>query len=166
MPNDEAPVRAFIGIGSNLGDPVRQVARAFKSLSSMPLTTLRRRSSLYRSAPLGPQDQPHFINAVAELETRLLSEKLLDALQAIENTQGRERSRRWGPRTLDLDLLLYGEQEISTPRLQVPHPGLPQRHFVLYPLAELAPNLQVPGIGPVHGLLSALGDDSIERLDD
>lgn len=144
--------RAFVGLGSNLDDPQRQLELAFDALSGIDGTRLVARSSLYRSRPVGPQDQPDFLNAVAELETRLAPEALLDRLQAIETAQGRVRERFWGPRTLDLDLLLYGGERISTPRLAVPHPGLPLRAFVLYPLAELAPDLVVPGFGTVAAL--------------
>ena len=147
-----AVVRAFVGLGSNLDDPQGQLERAFASLAGIDDTALAARSSLYCSTPLGPQDQPDFLNAVAALDTRLEAEVLLDRLQDIETGQGRVRERHWGPRTLDLDLLLYGTRRISTPRLTVPHPGLPLRAFVLYPLAELAPDLVVPGFGTVAAL--------------
>lgn len=165
MPIDTVAVRAFVGVGSNLDDPPAQVRAAFTALDNLPQTRVVARSSLYRSAPLGPQDQPEFINAAVELETHLPPEPLLDALQAIETAQGRERTRHWGPRTLDIDLLLYGGQVISTPRLKVPHPGLPQRHFVLYPLTELAPDLEVPGMGKVSQLAAMVEAEGIERVD-
>ena len=160
-----APMRVFVGLGSNLDEPRRQIERALHTLAALEHTRLLAVSSLYRSAPLGPQDQPFFLNAVAELETLLPPDALLDHLQSIETAQGRVRTRRWGPRTLDLDLLLYGMERISTPRLLVPHPGLPERPFVLYPLAELAPELEVPGLGTVNALAIRAGDDGIERLE-
>ncbi|HEX7030704.1 MAG TPA: 2-amino-4-hydroxy-6-hydroxymethyldihydropteridine diphosphokinase [Gammaproteobacteria bacterium] len=157
--------RAFVGLGSNLDDPQRQLELAFDALSGIDETRLVARSSLYRSRPVGPQDQPDFLNAVAELETRLAPEALLDRLQAIETAQGRVRERLWGPRTLDLDLLLYGGERISTPRLAVPHPGLPLRAFVLYPLAELAPDVEVPGFGKVAALAAGMPAAGVKRLE-
>ena len=139
--------RAWIGLGSNLEQPRRQLARAFDELAALPDTALSARSSLYLSKPLGPADQPDYLNAVALLETRLAPLALLDALQAIEQAHGRRRERRWGPRTLDLDLLLYDERIIESPRLVLPHPGLHLRDFVLAPLVELDPELTIPGRG-------------------
>ncbi|HEX7047099.1 MAG TPA: 2-amino-4-hydroxy-6-hydroxymethyldihydropteridine diphosphokinase [Gammaproteobacteria bacterium] len=157
-------VRVFLGLGSNLDEPARQLDLAFAALSALENTRLLARSPVYRSRPMGPQDQPDFLNAVAELETGLAPEDLLDRLQAIEQAQGRVRERRWGPRTLDIDILLYGDEKISTSRLIVPHPGLPERAFVLYPLAELAPELVIPGLGTVHALRQNVAGDGIERL--
>lgn len=154
----------FIGLGSNLDDPPAQLEQACDALASLPDTGLRAVSSFYRSSPMGPQDQPDFCNAVAELETALEPEVLLDALQAIESRHGRVRRLRWGPRTLDLDLLVHGERVINTSRLQVPHPGLPERAFVLYPLAELARDLQVPGMGQVAEMLARTDATGIERM--
>lgn len=150
-------VRAFIGLGSNLDDPAEQLRAAFSALGGIPGSRLLARSPVYRSKPLGPADQPDYLNAVAELETRLEAEELLDHLQGIERQQGRQRSRHWGPRTLDLDLLAFGDQRIDTARLQVPHPGILDRAFVLVPLADLAPDLGLPGMGQVSMLLDALG---------
>jgi len=158
--------RVFIGLGSNLEEPGEQIRRAFAALAKLEHTQLLQKSALYHSPPMGPQDQPAFINAVAELETRLPPDVLLDALQAIEQAQGRVRDRRWGPRTLDLDLLVYGAEEISSPRLVVPHPGLPERSFVLYPLAELAPALEVPGFGTVADLAARAVAGGVRRLAD
>ncbi len=158
-----APVRVFVGLGSNLGAPRRQLECALETLALLEHTRLLARSSFYRSAPLGPADQPDYLNAVAELETLLPPEALLDRLQSIEIAQGRMRTVHWGPRTLDLDLLLYGEEEISTSRLRVPHPGLPERAFVLYPLAELVPELCVPGVGPVAELAAQVDAAGIVR---
>jgi len=142
--------RAYIGIGSNLADPRRQVERAIDELAQLPHTRLLASSRLYRSAPLGPVEQPDYINAVAALDSDLAAHAVLDELLRIEVTHGRVRgSDRWGPRTLDLDLLLYGDAVINDGRLIVPHPGLAQRNFVLYPLRDIAPDLVIPGDGTV-----------------
>ncbi|MFN2309430.1 MAG: 2-amino-4-hydroxy-6-hydroxymethyldihydropteridine diphosphokinase [Gammaproteobacteria bacterium] len=161
---DSGPVSAFIGLGSNLDDPRTQIERALQALSDLPETTCTAHSAMYRSAPMGPQDQPAYINAVARLETGLSAEALLDALQAIEARHGRVRGLRWGPRTLDLDILLYGSVVSDSPRLQVPHPGLVERNFVLYPLAEIAPDLVIPGLGPLQGWLAGCPPAGLERL--
>lgn len=157
----------FIALGSNQAEPIIQVTRAFDELQRLPQSRLLARSSLYRSAPLGPQDQPAFINAVAMLDTLLEPEALLDALQEIEQCAGRVRkAERWGPRILDLDLLLYANQMIDTPRLQVPHYHMHARSFVLYPLAELAADLTMPDGTPLQELLSACAPTGLERLPD
>ena len=136
---------SYIGIGSNQAQPIEQAKQAITALSNIKDTKLLMCSSLYRSAPMGPQDQPDYINAVAKLETTLSALELLDALQIIEQEQGRERKAlRWGPRTLDLDILLYADQEIENERLTVPHYGMKEREFVLYPLFEIAPTLKMP----------------------
>jgi 2-amino-4-hydroxy-6-hydroxymethyldihydropteridine diphosphokinase len=125
-------IRAYIGLGSNLDNPRQQIQRAIKALGRIPESRLTATSCLYRSKPMGPVDQPDYVNAVAMLDTCLEPLTLLDALQAIEQQQGRARNgERWGPRTLDLDLLLYGAEKIELPRLQVPHPGITQRSFEL-----------------------------------
>lgn len=160
------PVAAFIGLGSNLQDPRAQLVRAFDELAAIPATRLAARSPLYRSDPMGPPDQPDYINAVARLDTRLPAETLLDALQAIEQAHQRQRTVRWGPRTLDLDLLLYGDAVIAVEHLQVPHPQMHQRAFVLYPLADIAPTLVIPGHGPLPELLAARPPVGLERLDE
>ncbi|WP_286240113.1 2-amino-4-hydroxy-6-hydroxymethyldihydropteridine diphosphokinase [Neptuniibacter halophilus] len=147
------PVRCFIGLGSNLENPIEQVSSAIEELAALPETQLLNASSLYRSAPVGPQDQPDFINAVAELETQLEAHALLDQLQALEQKHQRIRERHWGPRTLDLDLLLYGEQHIDTERLRVPHPFMRERSFVLHPLAEICPDLRLPDGEPLASLI-------------
>lgn len=159
-----ATVSAFIGLGSNLDEPREQVRRGIAALGALAHSRLLRQSSLYASPPMGPQDQPDFINAVVELETRLPPERLLERLQLIEFAQGRTRGRKWGPRTLDLDLLLYGAEKISTPSLSVPHPGLPERPFVLYPLAELAPALHVPDLGSTATLVARTPPAGTRRL--
>lgn len=150
------PVDAYIGLGSNLDDPIGRVRRALNQLACLPLTQELVASRLYRSRPVGPQDQPHFINAVARLRTRLSPLALLDQLQALEQHHRRRRQRHWGPRTLDLDLLLYGNDELQWPRLQVPHPAMRARAFVLLPLAELAAHLQLPDGSAITALVAAL----------
>lgn len=161
------PRAAFVALGSNLDDPVAQVRRALDELGALPATAVSGRSRLYRSPPLGAPDQPHFVNAVARLETRLAPRELLDALLGIERAHGRRRDgRRWAPRSLDLDLLLYGAEVIREPGLEVPHPGLTGRAFVLYPLAELAPGLGIPGAGPLRGLLARVPADELTVIED
>ncbi len=158
---------AFIGIGSNLGDPVRQVGSAIDALDRLPGCSVHRRSSLYRTRPWGVEDQPAFINAAVQLMTRLSAEQLLEALLALEAQFGRTRdSRRWGPRRLDLDILLYGQLQIALETLEVPHPCLHQRAFVLLPLQEIDRDLQVPGRGTVSELAARLDydPDEIELL--
>jgi len=159
-------VCAFIGLGSNLNDPERQLRRACRELESLPHSRGRGCSSLYRSRPLGPQNQPDFVNAVVELSTALAPQQLLRQLQRIESSHGRVRSgERWGPRPLDLDLLLFGERIIRTPSLTVPHPGLTERAFVLYPLLEVAgPALQIPGRGPLGPLVAACDRGGLRKL--
>ncbi|WP_158134390.1 2-amino-4-hydroxy-6-hydroxymethyldihydropteridine diphosphokinase [Vibrio navarrensis] len=138
-------IRAYIAIGSNLADPVAQANRAIAALKSLPNSELVAVSQLYSSTPMGPQNQPDYINAVAEIQTELTPLQLLDCTQVIELEQGRVRKEeRWGPRTLDLDLLLYGNEVIDSERLTIPHYGMKEREFVLYPLAEIAPNLTLP----------------------
>lgn len=158
-------VRAYIGLGSNLADPKNQLEKAIAALRGLPDSRLTALSRLYRSQPMGPADQPDYLNAVAMLDTRMGAEELLDALQAIENQQGRVRGpERWGPRTLDLDLLLYGTEVIDTERLKVPHPGLPERSFVLYPLADLAPELILPDGRSLQQLLAECPPDGLVVL--
>ncbi|QFT86522.1 2-amino-4-hydroxy-6-hydroxymethyldihydropteridine pyrophosphokinase [Halomonas sp. THAF12] len=158
------PHRAWIGLGSNLDDPHGHVERALAELDALPLTRRRRASSRYASRPLGPADQPDFVNAVAELSTRLSPLALLDQLQALEQRHGRVRGRRWGPRTLDLDLLLFDDREMATPRLTLPHAEMTHRAFVLVPMAELAPGLRLPNGRDVAGLAAALGEDGLRRV--
>lgn len=138
-------VKAFIGLGSNLDEPRAQIEIALQELAQLPHTHFVRASSRYLTAPMGPADQPYYINAVAELETELTPVALLDQLQAIESAHQRVRGvNQWGPRTLDLDLLLYGDETIGTERLTVPHPGVAERNFVLIPLVEISPELTLP----------------------
>ncbi|MGR6981544.1 2-amino-4-hydroxy-6-hydroxymethyldihydropteridine diphosphokinase [Testudinibacter sp. P27/CKL/0425] len=136
--------RCYIALGSNLATPIEQLKSAVSSLENLTQTELIAVSSFYRSKPLGPQDQPDFVNAVATIETELSPLALLDALQQIEQQQGRVRLRRWGERTLDLDILLYGDQVIQSERLTVPHYDMHNREFVIVPLYEIAPHLQLP----------------------
>lgn len=136
---------SYIGIGSNQALPIEQAKQAITALNNIKDTKLVTCSSLYRSAPMGPQDQPDYVNAIAKIETTLSALELLDALQAIEQEQGRERKEnRWGPRTLDLDIILYADKMIDNDRLTIPHYGMKEREFVLYPLFEIAPTLQMP----------------------
>lgn len=137
-------VRAYIGLGSNLDNPLSQVRAALTELAKLPHTQLAAVSPLYRTPPMGPADQPDYINAVAALDTGLEPLALLDQLQRIEQQHGRVRTLRWGPRTLDLDLLLYGDRVIKNERLAVPHPGLCERPFVIFPLQAIAPGLILP----------------------
>ncbi len=157
-------VRAYIGLGSNLAEPQKQLRSALESMAEIPQTRLLHCSSFYRSAPVGPGEQPDYINAVAELETGLAPLQLLDQLQAIENAHGRERSVRWGARTLDLDILLFGRQRIDEPRLQVPHPRMAERNFVLLPLAELEPDLQLPTGESIRALLQLCPQNRLEKI--
>lgn len=136
---------SYIGIGSNQSQPIEQAKQAIIALHNINKTKLIICSSLYCSAPMGPQDQPDYINAVAKIETELSAIELLAALQSIEQNQGRVRKEnRWGPRTLDLDIILFDNQTIENERLTIPHYGMKEREFVLYPLFEIAPELQMP----------------------
>jgi 2-amino-4-hydroxy-6-hydroxymethyldihydropteridine diphosphokinase len=144
---------SYIGIGSNQEEPIEQEKKAIAALKSLPKTKLTNCSSLYCSTPMGPQDQPDYINAVAELDTQLSPLELLNELQQIELSQGRVRKEdRWGPRTLDLDIILYGDQQINNARLTVPHYGMKEREFVLYPLQEIAADLVLPDGTPLSQL--------------
>ncbi len=160
-----AEVTAYVGLGSNLGNPQQQVSLALTELDALEGCSLCRASSLYASAPMGPADQPDYVNAVAEIRTVLEAGLLLDQLQALEARHQRETTRRWGPRTLDLDLLLYGDNVIETSRLSVPHPGIAGRHFVLYPLAELDSSLVIPGAGMVESLLAECPQNGLVKIE-
>ncbi len=156
---------AYIGIGSNLDDPVRQVKEALEELDTIPDSVMISQSSLYVSKPMGPADQPDYVNAVAALDTLLSPEELLQTLQKIEQRLGRERGdEHWGPRVIDLDLLLYGKKKISTDTLTVPHPGLHERDFVIIPLAEIAGNMNIPGNGLLSTLIAACESHSVKKL--
>jgi len=157
---------AYIGLGSNLSDPAGQVRRALGRIAELPESRLAAASRLYRSPPLGPLDQPDFINAVAALETQLAPADLLHALQGIEQAFGRVRLRRWGERIIDLDLLLYDNLRLDSPELILPHPGLGERAFVLRPLADIAPELVIPGLGPLATLLAKRVTDICDPLEE
>jgi 2-amino-4-hydroxy-6-hydroxymethyldihydropteridine diphosphokinase len=157
---------AYVGLGSNLGHPVAQLRGALAALGGLPGTRLVARSALYRNPPMGPPDQPEYVNAVAALLTTLTAGELLRALQQIESDFGRKRGeQRWGPRTLDLDLLLYGDLQLASDELILPHPGLATRPFVLIPLSEIAPALRLPGGKLIASLVTAVGDSGLERLE-
>jgi len=156
---------AYVALGSNLADPIRQVQAAFAALDGLPGSQLIARSGLWRSRPMGPQDQPDFINAAAGLLTSVEPRALLASLQAIERQLGKTAPAvRWGPRVIDLDLLVFGDLRISEEGLVLPHPGLHRRNFVLYPLAEIAAELQVPGLARVSRLRDGVPAAGIERL--
>ena len=159
------PLRCYIGLGANLEQPVAQLQQAVQALKQLAQSTLVAVSGFYGSKPMGPQDQPDYVNAVAAIDTTLTAEQLLDALQQIEQQQGRKRkAERWGPRTLDLDILLYGNQVIATERLTVPHYGLRVREFVLYPLYEIAPQLNLPDGTVLSSLLAQVSQNGLQKL--
>lgn len=146
--------RVYIALGSNLNDPLAQIDAALSGLAALDDSRLVARSPLYRNSALGPGRQPDFINAVAALMTGLDPHTLLDQIQKVETAQGRKRdAERWAPRVIDLDILLYGQLEISDGRLTLPHPEMHRRRFVLQPLCDIAPELEIPALGPVRELL-------------
>lgn len=155
---------AYIGIGSNLAQPRSQVERALDELGRLPRSRLVARSSLYRTAPVGHEAQPDFVNAVAALDTALNAQELLDELQSLEAAHQRARSFPNAPRTLDLDLLLFGAEHIAQPGLVVPHPRMHERAFVLEPLAEIAPEAEIPGRGRARELLEGCRDQKVEKM--
>jgi 2-amino-4-hydroxy-6-hydroxymethyldihydropteridine diphosphokinase len=158
---------AYVGLGSNLAEPAAQVRRALAALPGLPRTRLIVASSLFGSKPLGPAAQPDYVNAVGAVLTQLPAEEFFGALRALEIALGREPPpMRWGPRLIDLDLLLFGAQRIEGPGLTLPHPGIVQRNFVLYPLQQVAPGLYVPGCGWVNELAARADPAGIWRLDD
>ena len=159
--------RAFIGIGGNLGNVVACLRRAVAAMDAFPRTRMRCVSAAYRNPPMGPSPQPHYVNAVAALDTELAPLQLLLHLQQVEHDEGRERGGpRWQSRTLDLDLLLYGERRMHTVRLVLPHPGVHLRAFVIHPLAEIAPDASVPGFGTAAAIASRVSREGLERLPD
>ena len=161
--NDDAPV--YVGLGANVRDPERTLAAAAEAIARLPDVELRRRSSLYAAAPIGPA-QPEFRNAVVSLVTRLSPPTLLAALLDIERAHGRVRGERWGPRVLDLDILLWGDRVVDQPGLHVPHPELQRRRFALEPLAELDPEARHPVLQKtVAELLASVRDQPVQRLD-
>jgi 2-amino-4-hydroxy-6-hydroxymethyldihydropteridine diphosphokinase len=155
---------AYIGLGSNQGEPRTRIDQAFAELDRLPATRLAARSPLYSSAPLDAPGQPDFVNAVAAVETELSAAQLLEALQAIESRHGRERPHRNAPRTLDLDLLLFGDTACASHELTLPHPRMHERAFVLRPLLDLDPRAEVPGRGSARALLRACAAQDIERI--
>ena len=158
-------VPAYVALGSNLDDPVQQVARAFDALAGLPQSRLVLCSPAYRSRPLGPVEQPDFVNAVAGLLTRLDPEQMLRHLKGVEERLGRAKPVvRWGPRRIDLDLLVHGDSRRDGPGLHLPHPGIAGRAFVLAPLADIAPQLMVPGLGRVSGLLRRVDAGALQRI--
>jgi 2-amino-4-hydroxy-6-hydroxymethyldihydropteridine diphosphokinase len=158
--------RAFVGLGSNLDQPKRQIERGLAGLDALPHTRVVHRSRRYRTEPVGYADQPDFINAVAEIETALEPQALLRELLGLEQAHRRVRGPRNGPRTLDLDLLLYEDRELNEPGLVVPHPRMHERAFVLVPLHEIAPRTDVPGRGPVSSLLQRVDTRGVSPCED
>ncbi|MDX1676405.1 2-amino-4-hydroxy-6-hydroxymethyldihydropteridine diphosphokinase [Arsukibacterium sp.] len=157
--------QVYIGLGANLANPVMQLQNAIAALHQLADSKVVAVSGFYGSRPMGPQDQPDYVNAVARLNTRLTPLALLDALQQIERQQGRQRkAERWGPRSIDLDILLYANHTITSERLTVPHYGLTQREFVLYPLADIAPALILPCGTPLQALLQRVPLNGLEKL--
>ena len=160
-------VRVFVGLGSNLNDPLKQLQTALAAIGHLPETQLQKVSGVYLTHPMGPQDQPDYLNAVVELKTTVDAYDLLTLLQDIESQQGRVRAgSRWHERTIDLDILLYGDESIDTESLVIPHPGMHERAFVLYPLLELDQDLSIPGRGDIRSLVhDGLDGAVLLRLD-
>ena len=159
--------QVYIGLGSNQGNAIDNVCRAIEELGGSESIQLIRCSSLYRSAPVGYLDQPDFVNAVCQACTSLSAEELLEALQQMEHKAGRRRDGvRWGPRVLDLDLLLYANVALESETLVIPHPRMHERAFVLYPLQEIAPGMQIPGHGSVEELMAYCSDQDCDRLEE
>jgi 2-amino-4-hydroxy-6-hydroxymethyldihydropteridine diphosphokinase len=158
-------IPAYVGVGSNLADPATQVRRALEALGGLRATRLVLRSPLYHTPPFGAVAQPAFVNATAGLLTQLSPEELLESLRLLERELGREPPReRWGPRVIDLDLLVVGAQKRDTEALKLPHPGIAERDFVLYPLGDIAPELDIPGLGRVWRLRDRVPDRGVRKL--
>ncbi len=158
---------AYVGVGSNLSDPQSQVLAAIAKLATLPLTRVVLISPRYASHPMGSVVQPEFVNAVVALLTQLGAPELLDALRGLERAFGRpERREKWGPRIIDLDILVYGRERRSDPELTLPHPGIAGRNFVLYPLGDIAPDLDIPGLGRVSQLRSRVPAEGLRLLSD
>lgn len=156
---------AYVAVGANLDDPLARVVASFDALATIRATRLISRSRLYRTAPLGPQDQPEYINAAVGLLTQLSAVELLTELKSLERALGRDTPAvRWGPRRIDFDVSVFGAERIETDTLTVPHPGVPVRNFVLYPLLDIAPDLVVPGHGRVRELASRVATDGLSAL--
>jgi 2-amino-4-hydroxy-6-hydroxymethyldihydropteridine diphosphokinase len=157
---------AYIGVGSNLDEPRRQVQSAFLRLAQVPGTRLVLTSGMYASKPFGPVVQPDFVNAAAAVLTQLTAKQMLEALRAIESDMGRPaHHERWGPRVIDLDLLAYARERSSDVQLMLPHPGIVERNFVLYPLAEITPDLEIPGLGRIAQLAGRVAPEGLHVLD-
>lgn len=156
---------AYVAIGSNLNEPADRVTEACALLGALPETRLEAVSRFYRSSPMGPRDQPDFVNAVAGLITRQAPREFLEALLAVERRMGRVRAERWGPRVIDLDLVWMAGAPVEEPGLCLPHPGVSMRNFVLYPLADIAPTLDIPGHGRVLDLKARLGGAGLSVLE-
>jgi 2-amino-4-hydroxy-6-hydroxymethyldihydropteridine diphosphokinase len=156
---------AYVAVGSNLNSPRERVAEACERIASLPATRLEMRSRIYLSRPMGPKDQPDYVNAAVGLLTQLTARELLDALLDIERGMGRQRKERWGPRLIDLDLIWMVGAAIAEPGLTLPHPGVSMRNFVLYPLDDIAPTLDIPGHGRVMDLKLRSGADGISVLE-
>ncbi|RUO24282.1 2-amino-4-hydroxy-6-hydroxymethyldihydropteridine diphosphokinase [Aliidiomarina minuta] len=154
----------YLGLGANLQKPLQQIQNAVKALQASPAIQVLRSSSLYASKPMGPQDQPDYVNAVVLIETNLQPLELLNLTQSIETLAGRERKQHWGPRTLDVDILLIDQLQLSLPQLTVPHPGLHEREFVLYPLAEIAPDLMLPDGTPVAQACQRVALNGLQKI--
>jgi 2-amino-4-hydroxy-6-hydroxymethyldihydropteridine diphosphokinase len=165
LPSENRADTAYIGLGANLGEPIDAIRAAFAAIERLPSTRTLARSPLYASAPIDSSG-PDYINAVIAVSTRLTPQELLAKLQAIETAHGRERPYRNAPRRLDLDLLMQGEQTIHSPELTLPHPRMHERAFVLRPLADIAPDLAIPGHGPVAQLLPRVATQRVHRLDE
>ena len=155
MSDSVAAARAYIGLGSNLEQPRQQVKRAIDALADVPGIRVLQDAGYYISSPMGPEDQPDYINSVVQIETRLMPQELLAVCQQIEQQQGRVRTRHWGERTIDLDILLYGEQKIETDDLCIPHPGITQRDFVYLPLLAIDAAVTLPGRGQLKTIITA-----------
>ena len=155
---------AYIGLGSNMKSPKQQIKSAIKSIEEIVAIQVLSVSSLYKSKPIGPQNQDDYINAVAKIDTDLMPHELLECMQGIENEQGRIRKERWGPRTLDLDILMFGDEIIKDDKLTIPHSDIENRSFVLAPLAEIDFNCLIPGKGMVRDLLAIIGQDDLEII--
>lgn len=162
---EQAWMPVYVALGSNLDEPLAQIEAGFARLATLPRTRLIARSRLYASQPLGPKDQPEFVNAVAGLLTQLSPRELLRALKALEVEQGRAQPIvRWGPRRIDFDLLVYADVRIDETDLAIPHRGIPQRNFVLYPLCDIAPDLSIPGLGTARELATRVGSAGLCAL--
>ncbi len=164
QPLNSNKIQCHIGLGSNLQQPLNQLKHACDAIALVPLTTIVGRSPWYESKAVGPGEQPNYLNGVVTILTELKATELLNALQNIENAQGRKREIRWGARTLDLDILLYGAETIQTERLTIPHPYLEERNFVIYPLADIEPSLVLPSGKPISVLKKELSREGLTIL--